>query len=81
MSIKRKIILIRTMFSFLLLLVVSHQVCLMSFPAAGTEQLKGSEPATGASMRFSLAFSRARRSGICLDFSTENHRATNRTVI
>lgn len=51
MSITGKIILIRTVFSFLLLWVVSHQACLMAFPAVGTEQPEGSESATGVRRR------------------------------
>ena len=81
MSIIRKIILIRTMFSFLLLLVASQQACLMSFPAVGMEQLEGSEPAPEVSRSFPLAFGRARHLGIHLDFSTKNHRATDRTLV
>lgn len=71
----------RPMFSLLLLLVASHQACLTSFPAVGMEQLKGSGQATEVSRGFLLAFSRARHLGIHLDFSRENHRATDRTLV
>lgn len=39
----------RTVLIFLLLLVASHQDCLISSPVVGTEQLEGSEPAAGGS--------------------------------
>lgn len=39
----------RTVLIFLLVLVASHQDCLISSPVVGTEQLEGSEPAAGGS--------------------------------